>query len=119
MNNSLANLTKNLGDNHPETSKYFKSKGFTDEQIFLVCRKGVYPYEYINSHKRFLEIKLLSIYEFHGVLSGKITQEDYLHAQKVWKEFECKNLGEYHDLYLIIDVLNLTDVWTQFRKTCM
>ena len=43
MNDSLANLTKNLGDDHPETSKYFKSKGFTDEQISLVCRKGYTP----------------------------------------------------------------------------
>ncbi|CAI2194857.1 5565_t:CDS:1, partial [Funneliformis geosporum] len=78
---------------------------------------GVYPYEYIDSQDRFLETELPPIHEFHGILSGKITQEDYLHAQKVWKEFGCKNLGEYHDLYLKTDVLLLTDIWTAFRKT--
>ena len=26
-----------------------------------------------------------------------ISDKDYSHAQKVWKEFEIKNLGEYHD----------------------
>ena len=29
-----------------------------------------------------------------------ITDEDYKHAQKVWKELNIKNLGEYHDLYV-------------------
>ena len=27
-----------------------------------------------------------------------ITGEDYIHAQKVSKEFKIKNLGKYHDL---------------------
>jgi len=45
MNNSLANLTKNLGGNHPIVSKYFKSQGYSDEQISLAFRKGIYPYD--------------------------------------------------------------------------
>ena len=114
MNTSLANLTKNLGDNHPITSQHFKN--FSPEQISLVCRKGIYPYEYIDSHNRFKETELPPIQKFHGQLSGKISQNDYIHAQKVWKEFECKNLGEYHDLYLKTDVLSLADVWTQLQK---
>ena len=117
MNNSLANLTKNLEDNHPITSQHYKD--FSSEQIALVCRKEVYPYKYIDSYNRFLETELPPIYEFHGQLSGKITQKDYEHAQKVWKEFGYKNLGKYHDLYLKTDVLCLADIWTQFRKTCM
>ncbi|CAI2164778.1 12751_t:CDS:2 [Funneliformis geosporum] len=78
------------------------------------CRKGVKPYEYIDSQDRFLEIKLPSIHEFSTYLSGKISQEDYLYAQKVWSEFECKNLDEYHNFYLKTDVLNLVEVWTVF-----
>ncbi|GBB85764.1 hypothetical protein RclHR1_01220060 [Rhizophagus clarus] len=119
MDNSLANLTKNLGGKHPITSQYFKSQGYSDKQISLAFRKGIYFYDYINSHDRFLDIELPPIYEFHSILKGKISQDDYHHAQKVWKTFRCKNLGEYHDLYLKIDVLSLTDVWTQFRKTCI
>ncbi|GBB99069.1 hypothetical protein RclHR1_03400021 [Rhizophagus clarus] len=117
MNNSLANLTKNLGDDHPITSQHFKD--FTPGQISLATHKGLYCYDYINSQDRFLETELPPIHEFTTTLKGKISQEDYHYAQKVWKTYGCKNLGEYHDLYFKIDVLSLADVWTQFRKTCI
>ena len=81
MNNSLANLTKNLGDNHPITSQHFKD--FTPGQISLATRKGIYPYDYIDSQDRFLEIELPPIHEFHSILKGKISQKDYNHTQKV------------------------------------
>ncbi|CAG8808468.1 14619_t:CDS:2, partial [Cetraspora pellucida] len=117
MNNSLANLTKNLGNNYSITSQHFKD--YSSDQISLASHKGVYPYDYIDSQERFKETELLSIHEFHSILKGKISQDDYHHAQKVWKTFSCKTLEEYHNLYLKIDVLSLADIWTQFRITCM
>ncbi|GET58831.1 hypothetical protein GLOIN_2v1820840 [Rhizophagus irregularis DAOM 181602=DAOM 197198] len=117
MASSLANLAKNLGTDKPLTKRHFNN--FSSEHIDLITRKGVYPYEYIDSHDRFKETELPSIHDFHSTLGGKITQDNYKHAQKVWKEFGCKNLGEYHDLYLKTDVLLLADVWTKFRQTAM
>ena len=32
-----------------------------------------------------------------------ITDADYEHTQKVWKDFKIKNLGEYHDMYVQSD----------------
>ena len=34
-----------------------------------------------------------------------ITDVDYVQAKKVCKDFEIKNLGEYHDLYVQSDML--------------
>ena len=48
-----------------------------------------------------------------------ITDADYMHAKKVCKDFEIKNFGEYHDLYLKNDTLLLTDVFDNFRKMCL
>ena len=45
-----------------------------------------------------------------------ITDADYMHAKRVCKEFEIKKLGKYHDLYLKIDTLLLTNVFKIFRK---
>ena len=91
-----------------------------DNQNFELLQKGVYPYEYIDSHERFNETQLPPIEKFYCKLSDEtVSQNDYEHAQNVWKEFNCKTLGDYHDLYLKSDVTLLADVFQTFRKTCM
>ncbi|CAI2195282.1 8667_t:CDS:1, partial [Funneliformis geosporum] len=44
MNSSLTSLTKNLGDNHPIMTEYFKKQGYFSEQISLAYRKGIFPH---------------------------------------------------------------------------
>ena len=80
----------------------------TDEQ-FRLLRKGVYPHEYMSSWDKFTETKLPPKKAFHNNLNmSDISKYDYEHPQKVWKEFNLRNLGEYHDLYLKTDVLLLS-----------
>ena len=50
---------------------------------------------------------------------GDITDADYMHAKRGCNNFEIKNLGEYHDLYLKSDTLVLGDVLENFRKMCL
>ena len=39
-----------------------------------------------------------------------------MHAKKVFKDFEIKNYGKYHDLYLKNDILILADVFKNVKK---
>ena len=43
-----------------------------------------------------------------------ITNEDYVHARKVWDVFKIKDLGEYHDLYVQSDTILLAKVFENF-----
>ena len=65
----------------------------------LLYKKGIYPYQYMDSWERFSETKLPDKEKFYSKLNDEhITDEEYAHAQAVWETFECKTLGDYHDL---------------------
>ena len=89
-----------------------------DENVFeLLTRKGVYPYEYMDSWEKMKETKLPSKEDYYSQLTGKnISEKDYEFANNVWKTFKLKNLGELHDLYMGTDVNLLADVFEAFRE---
>ena len=81
-------------------------------KFILLLRKGVYPYEYIDSWERFDETTFPNKKAFYSELYLEdITDENYIHAQKVPKELRTKNIGAYHDLYVPSDTLLLADVF--------
>ena len=117
MNSSLDKLVRNLG------SRDFKclSGAFGDDkQLELVKCKGVYPYEWADSFKKFDWSCLPDKECFFSSLKGKgINNEEYDRVCKVWNVFGMKMFGEYHDLYLKCDVLLLCDVFEKFIDTCL
>ena len=85
----------------------------------MLMRKGVYPYDCVDFPEKLKETQLLPKEEFYSKLDGEhISDEDYSHAQKVWKEFGMKTSGDYHNLYTELDVLHLEDVFENFRDVC-
>ena len=86
----------------------------------LLTDKGVYPYDYMNSWEKFDETKLPKKEDSYSKLyEENIADKDYTRANIVWKHFNIKNPGEYHDLYLMTDVYLLTDVFENFRDMCL
>ena len=85
----------------------------------MLTRKGVFPYDWFDGFDKLGETHLPPKDEFYSKLyDAEISDEDYQHAQNVWKAFGIKRLREYHDLYLELDVLLLADVFENFRDVC-
>ena len=83
----------------------------------LLLRKGVYPYEYINSWEKSDKTLLPNKEAFYNSLNLEdITDVDYRHAKRVFKNFNNENLGYYHDLYVQSDTLLLADIFENFRN---
>ena len=120
MSSGLDSLVKNLTDNGKDSTKTTHTKNRFQDKISLCLRKGVYPYDYVDSPERLQETQLPPKSAFYSKLTKQdILKVDYIHAQKIWKEFGMKTMKNYHDLYLELDVLLLADVFENFREVCM
>ena len=114
MNSSLKKLASNLTV-YPNLARYSKQR-----RLKLVCRKGVYPYDYMDCFEKLLETCLPPIECWYSKLNDtNISADDYKHAQRVWNVFGMKTMRDYHDHYLKTDVLLLGDVFEEFRNLCL
>lgn len=115
MSSGLEKLSSNLEfDDFKITRADFPD----DEDAKLMTKKGVYPYDYMDGPDKFADVNLPPIDAFYSILNDEnIKVEDYERAQKVFERFGCKNMKDYHDLYLLTDVDILADVFQKFRHT--
>ena len=101
MNSSLEKLGKNLSD---DDFKYL-TKEFGTKNLELLKRKGVCPYQYMDSFKKYSEVKLLHKKCFYSSVKdgtngnngkkwdGHISDEDYLTCKKIWNKYNIKKYG--------------------------
>ena len=117
MSSSLDSPVNNLARG---SNEFFDFHEYNEHQRELLIRKGIYPYEYMDSWGRFEETNLPPKDSFYSALSmSGVSKTDYEHAGKVWGEFGINNMGEYHDLYLKTDVILLANIFEAFRNVCL
>ena len=127
MNSSGRKLVKNLSDNDfKDLTQEFSSKNFKP-----LKQKDAYPYEYMDSFKRFSEETLPDKKCLYSCmkdktsgdnckkLDGHISDEDFLTCNKILNEFNMKNMDDYHNHYLEKDVVLLADAFEKFTDTCL
>ena len=120
LNTSLEKLVDNLKADGLDHFDILKTYETDSKKLELLLRKGVYLYDYIDSEAKLTEQTLPTKHDFYNILSEKdISDDDYSHACEVWRHFNCKSLGDYHDIYLITDTLLLACVFENFRKICL
>ena len=113
---SLDSLVKNL----PKESFKNLTEFYEGDELNLLLRKGVFPYDWFDNFGKLSSTSLPPKEAFYSVLNdSKISEEDYIHAQNVWETFNMKTIRDYHDLYLKSDVLLLSDVFENFRDVCI
>ena len=117
MSSSLDSLVNNLAGGGNE---FFGFEEYSENQYKLLIRKGIYPYEYMTDWDKFKETKIPPREAFYSKFNmAGVREEDYEHANRTWKEFGLKDLEEYHNLYLKMDVILLANVFEAFRKVCL
>ena len=85
-----------------------------------MLQKGAYDYEQIKVLLKFNETSLPEKEDFDVHLNFEdITDADYVLAKRVCKDFEIKELGENHDLYIKSNTLLLSDVFENFWNMCL
>ena len=70
--------------------------------------------------EKFNKISIPENYDFYSHLNMEdITDADYEHSKRVYKNFQSNNLGEYHDFYVQRDTLLLVDLFESFQNMCI
>ena len=112
MSTSLDNLTRNL-TSHPHLATVFRDNE-------LLKHKGIFPYEHLKSFDVLKEPRLPPIESFYSSLRLElVSEEEYAHANQVFDYYKCETIKDYLMLYLNTDVLHLSDVFEEFRTTCL
>ena len=108
---SLNSLSTNLNNKYKyETKKEFK------DNFEIINKKMNFPYEWINennlNNKDLPEIK-----DFYSSLKLEtISEEEYKQTKEIYNKLKFKNIKEYLDTYLKLDITLLTDIFENFRK---
>ena len=120
MSQGLDNLAKTLQHENFKLSREAFGN-LKDEEFISVTRKGFFPYNYQDSFQKFSAPFPAFGPDWKNTLSGKIeiSEKDYTEALAMHKLFTCKDFGDYHDLYLGVDVFILADVFETFRNVCL
>lgn len=100
---SLESLTESLKKSGIDKFKYMNE--YFKDKTNLILRKNAYPYKWFDSFDKFNYPAEWKMEDFE-----EITEEKYNTYKDVVKEFNIKTAGEYSDLYLTCDVLELADI---------
>ena len=108
---SLNDLSENLNDNN----KIITRQDFPDNFELMKYKAG-FPYEFITKENIYNE-NLPSIENFYSSLKlDNIFEKDYNKTLEIYKKSNCKNIKEYLDIYLKLDICLQTDIFNVFRK---
>ena len=108
---SSSELSKNLNDK----DKFITKEHFSDN-FELMKYKTCFSYEFTTKENIYYE-NLPSIENFYSSLKlDNISEKDYDKTLETYKKLNCKNIKEYLDIYLKLDICLQVDIFNVFRN---
>ena len=109
---SLSELSKNLLDK----DKIITKKHFLDN-FELLKEKTAFPYEWLTKENIY-DKDLPSIDKFYSSLKlQNISKEEYDKTIEIYKNLKCKNVKDYLEIYMKLDICLQSDIFNLFRTT--
>ena len=91
-------------------------KRFYGDHMYLMCKKGIYPYEWVDNFDKMDYVGIPPIEAFRSSLKQETaSKEDYDHVINVNVTLKCSNWKEYTVDDFKCDVLLLADVLQKFQ----
>ena len=108
---SLSKLSKFLNNK----DKFITKEHFKDN-FKLLNEKTCFPYELITKENIYnKELPPIEFFYSSLKLDG-ISEKDYHKTLEIYKKLNCKNIKEYLDIYLKLDICLQVDIFNVFRK---
>ena len=108
---NLSSLSKKLSDEHKIVTKSHFPNNFE-----LLKQKAHFPYEWITEENIYNK-KLPPIENFYSSLKlQNINKEEYDETLRIYKELKCKNVKDYLEIYMKLDICLQADIFNVFRN---
>ena len=109
---SLSGLSKNLLDK----DKIITKKHFPND-FELLKEKTAFSYEWL-TEENIYDKELPSIDKFYSSLKLQdISQKEYCKTLEIYKKLKCKNVKDYLETYMKLDICLQSDIFNTFRNT--
>ena len=97
-----------------------KVSSLSDESFQKIRGKGSFPYSFLDSFEKF-KAPFTDYRSFYtnNPTGNDITEEQYKKAKEIYNLMECRNFGDYQDLYLTPDVYLLANIFEPFREVSL
>ena len=108
---SLSELSRKLSDEHKIITKRHFPNNFE-----LLKQKTHFPYEWITEENIYDE-KMPPIEDFYSSLKlQNISKDEYDETLRIYKELKCKNVKDYLEIYMKLDICLQADIFNVFRS---
>ena len=85
---------------------------FPPNKLEILKRKDAYPYEWVDSYRKFIYPRLPPKESFYSSIddgkrgkgNGHISNNQYLHLKNIWQEFNFNTFRDFHNHYFKKDV---------------